>query len=131
MKIKYLLAASVVSLSAAATIATPAYAQQITSGVEGQVTDANGNPLTGATVTITDERTAQTRTATTSADGSFRVQSLPPGGPYTVTVTADGFEGQTVEDVFTSISGNTGFTFALTEGAANTIIVTGARARVT
>ena len=57
MKIKYLLAASVVSLSAAATIATPAAAQQITSGVEGTVTDANGSPLAGASVTITDERT--------------------------------------------------------------------------
>jgi len=135
MKLKYLLAASVVSLSAAATIATPAAAQQITSGIEGQVTDADGTPLAGAMATITDERTGQTRTTTVGSDGNFRVQSLQPGGPYTVTVEADGFEGQTVEEVFTNISGNTGFTFALTPVAAgatgNTIVVTGARARVT
>ena len=135
MKLKYLLAASVVSLSAAATIATPAAAQQITSGIEGQVTDANGNALPGAMISITDERTGSTRTTTASGDGNFRVQSLQPGGPYTVTVTADGFEGQTVESVFTSISGNTAFTFALTPTAAgaadNVIVVTGARARVT
>ncbi|MEO1222196.1 MAG: carboxypeptidase-like regulatory domain-containing protein, partial [Pseudomonadota bacterium] len=132
MKLKYLLAASVVSLSAAATVATPAYAQQITSGIEGSVTDANGGPVAGANVTIVDERTGQTRDTTSGTNGDFRVQSLPPGGPYTVTVTANGFEGQTVEQVFTSISGNTGFTFALTESATgNTIIVTGARAQVT
>ena len=132
MKIKYLLAASVVSLTAAATIATPAAAQQITSGVEGTVTDANGSPLAGAMVTITDERTSQVRDTTTGANGGFRVQSLPPGGPYTVTVTAGGFEGQTVENVFVNISGNTGFTFTLSDtNVGNTIVVTGARAQVT
>ncbi|AWW73620.1 hypothetical protein CD351_04160 [Erythrobacter sp. KY5] len=132
MKLKYLLAASVVSLSAAATIATPAAAQQITSGVEGSVSDANGGPLAGAMVTITDERTSQTRTSTTGSDGNFRVQSLPPGGPYTVTVTADGFEGQSVENVFVNISGNTSFGFTLDQSATgNTIVVTGARAQVT
>ncbi|MBD2842845.1 TonB-dependent receptor [Erythrobacter rubeus] len=135
MKLKYLLAASVVSLTAATTIAAPAAAQQITSGIEGQVTDANGAALPGAVVTITDERTNATRTTTTGVDGNFRVISLQPGGPYTVTITASGFEGQTVEDVFTTISGNTGFNFALTPTAAggtdNTIIVTGARAQVT
>ncbi|QUL36840.1 TonB-dependent receptor [Erythrobacter sp. JK5] len=134
MKLKYLLAASVVSLSAATTIATPAAAQQITSGVEGSVTDADGNSLTGAVVTVTDTRTGSTRTSTTGANGSFRIQSLQPGGPYTVTVTADGYEGQTVEDVFTNISGNTGFNFALDATAAgaadNVIVVTGARAQV-
>lgn len=132
MKLKYLLAASVVSLSAATAIATPAYAQQITSGIEGSVTDANGGPLAGAEVTVIDQRTGQTRDTSSGTNGDFRVQSLPPGGPYTVTVTADGFEGQTVENVFTNISGNTGFTFALTESASgNVIVVTGARAQVT
>jgi hypothetical protein len=131
MKIKYLLAASVVSLTAATIIAAPAAAQTITSGVEGQVNDTEGNPLTGAIVTVTDERTGSTRTATVGQAGNFRVESLQPGGPYTVTVTADGFEGQTVENVFTNISGNTSFSFALSAGAADTIVVTGARARVT
>ncbi|MBV7259016.1 TonB-dependent receptor [Erythrobacter crassostreae] len=135
MKLKYLLAASVVSLSAAATIAAPAAAQTITSGIEGQVADADGNVLPGATVTITDERVGSTRTATAGGNGEFRIGSLPPGGPYTVTVTATGFEGQTVENVFTSISGNTGFNFALARTAAggtdNVIVVTGARASVT
>ncbi len=135
MKLKYLLAASVVSLSAAATIAAPAAAQSITSGIEGSVIDVNGNALPGATATITDTRTGAVRDVTAGADGNFRVGSLPPGGPYTVTVTAPGYEGQTVEDVFTSISGNTAFRFTLEASAAggtdNVIIVTGARAGVT
>ncbi len=135
MKIKYLLAASVVSLSAAATIATPAAAQQITSGIEGTVSDADGTPLAGATVTILDTRTGSQRVLTTGSNGNFRQGSLPPGGPYTVTVTAPGFEGQTVEDISTSISGNTSFNFSLTATAAggtdNVIVVTGARAQAT
>lgn len=135
MKIKYLLAASVVSLSAAAaTIATPAAAQQITSGIEGQVTDETGAEIAGATVTITDTRTGQTRTLKAGADGSFRSSSLLPGGPYTVTATAPGFEGQTVENQYINISGNTEFTFELAATAAggtdSVIVVTGTRANV-
>ena len=132
MKLKYLLAASVVSLAAtSAFVATPAFAQTITSGVEGQIADESGAPIAGATVTVTDTRTNSVRTVTTGENGSFRVQQLPPGGPYTVTVTADGFEGQSVEDIFTNISGNSAFSFTLTSGAASTIVVTGARARAT
>ncbi|KUO54444.1 MAG: hypothetical protein APF78_10870 [Sphingomonadales bacterium BRH_c3] len=132
MKLKYLLAASVVSISAAATIATPAAAQQITSGVEGRVTDESGAAIADATVTVTDTRTSQTRTLSTGNDGNFRAIALVPGGPYTITVTAPGYQGQTVEDLSISISGNTSFNFALTAtetGASDSVIVvTGARA---
>ncbi|MEO1647869.1 MAG: TonB-dependent receptor [Pseudomonadota bacterium] len=134
MKLKYLLAASVVSLSAAATFSAPVHAQTITSAVEGDVTDADGNALPGAVVVVTDTRTNREVTAVTDSTGSFRTQALQPGGPYTVTVTAPGFEGQTVENVFTNISGDTSFSFSLsasTGGTDETIIVTGARARVT
>ncbi|MDJ0979055.1 MAG: TonB-dependent receptor [Erythrobacter sp.] len=133
MKIKYLLAASVVSLSAAATLSAPAYAQQITSGIEGQVTTDAGEPIPGATATITDTRTNSVRTATADSEGNFRVQSLPPGGPYTVTITAPGYEGQTVEDVFADLGRRQSFSFTLTSTAAGAsdevIVVTGARAR--
>ena len=135
MKLKYLLAASVVSLSAATTFVAPAAAQQITSGIEGRVTDEAGAALPGATVTIVDTRTGQTRTLDAGADGSFRAGSLVPGGPYTITATAPGFEGQSVENQFISVSGNTSFSFELASTAAggsdNVIIVTGARAGVT
>ncbi|GAA0485555.1 TonB-dependent receptor [Parasphingorhabdus litoris] len=132
MKMKYLLAASVVSLSTAGLMATPAAAQQITSGIEGQVRDDAGNPISGASVVITDTRTGQERTATTSGNGQFRSASLVPGGPYTITATAPNFEGQTVEDVFINLQGNTQFTFELASGGSEDIIVvTGTRANVT
>lgn len=131
MKLKYLLAASVVSLSAATMVAAPAAAQQITSGIEGQVVNESGAAIPGATVTITDTRTGQSRTLNTDTDGSFRASSLVPGGPYTVTAAASDYEGQTVEDVSITVSGNTDFTFELTQSAAeNVIVVTGARANV-
>jgi len=133
MKIRFLLAASVVSIASAAALPQMAQAQQITSGVQGSVTDAEGNVLPGATVTVTDTRTDATRTQTADENGSFRFGSLVSGGPYTVTVTADGFEGQSVEDQYINISGNTSYTFALTSAAMasdNTIIVTGARVNV-
>ena len=134
MKLKYLLAASVVSLAATTTIATPAFAQQIVTDVEGRVTDENGNPISGAVVTVTNTSTNATRTTTTTADGSFRIGALPPGGPYEVTTNADGFEGQTVQNVFTALGRPTTFSFSLASTAAGAsdgvIIVTGARAGV-
>ncbi|MGB7408152.1 MAG: carboxypeptidase regulatory-like domain-containing protein, partial [Pontixanthobacter sp.] len=135
MKLKYLLAASVVSLSAATMVAAPASAQQITSGIEGQVTGADGTPIAGATVVVTDTRTGQARTIMSDQDGSFRTASLVPGGPYTVTVTAAGYEGQSVEDQFITISGNTDYTFELSTAAVagsedDFIVVTGSRANV-
>ncbi len=135
MKLKYLLAASVVSLSAAATFTAPVHAQTITSAIEGTVTDEAGNALPGATATITDTRTNRTVTAVANANGNFRSTTLQPGGPYTITVTAPGFEGQTVEGQFINISGDTAFTFKLTPTAAgasdSVIVVSGTRARAT
>jgi hypothetical protein len=133
MKLKYLLAASIVSIAATTTIATPAFAQQIVTDVEGVVTDDAGNPLAGATVTVTNTSTNAVRTTVTGSDGTFRVSSLPPGGPYEVTANAGGFEGQTVQDVFTALGRPTNFSFALAAsgGADNVIIVSGARAGVT
>ena len=132
MKFKYLLAASAVSLTAsAAMVAAPAAAQQITSGIEGRVVSEAGAPIPDATITVTDTRTGQTSVLNSGADGTFRVGSLVPGGPYSVTAQAQGFEGQTVEQQFITVSGNTSFTFELAQSTTeDVIVVTGTRANV-
>jgi hypothetical protein len=129
---KILLAASAASVSVVGPIATPAAAQQITSAVQGRVTDSSGTPVSNATVTIRDTRTGSTRTLTTDGSGGFRAGQLVTGGPYTVTATASGYEGQSVEDVFINVSGDTSLTFALdTSADEGVIVVTAARANLT
>lgn len=130
MKLKYFLAASVVSLSVGVVLPAPAAAQQITSSIQGTVQDETGAPLAGATVVVTDTRTGASRTITTGPAGSFTAQNLVVGGPYTVTANAAGFEGQTVNDVNTSLQGATSLTFTLTSGAG-IIVVTGSRVQAT
>ncbi|SFO82755.1 TonB-dependent receptor [Qipengyuania nanhaisediminis] len=131
MKFKYLLAASAVSLTAgAAMVAAPAAAQQITSAIQGTVQDENGAPLAGAEVIVTDTRTGASRTVTTGPAGGFAASNLTVGGPYTVAVAAPGFEGQTLNDVNTSLQGATDLTFTLTSGSG-VIVVTGARVATT
>lgn len=123
MKMKYLLAASVVSLSTAGLLATPAAAQQITSGVEGQVRDEQGNPLPGASVTVTDTRTGSSRTLSAGGSGNFSAQGLVAGGPYTITATASGYEGQSVENQSLTVSGNLRLTFELTANTSEEVII--------
>ena len=130
MKMKYLLAASALTLPAAVILPAPLAAQQITTGIDGTVSDEAGNPLEGATVTITDTRTGAARTITTGAGGTFAATGLVTGGPYTVAVAADGFEGQAISDITTNLQGNTSLAFSLASGGGE-IVVTGARVRVT
>ena len=130
MRIGYLLAASAVSLSTAFVLPAPAAAQQITTGIQGTVTDEAGNPLPGATVTVTDTRTGATRTITTGATGAFSADNLVAGGPYTVTANAGSYEGQSVSGIYTTLQGNTALSFALSSGGGE-IVVSAARVRAT
>src|SRR5580693_3295801 len=71
-----------------------AFAQgETTSAIVGQVSDASGAAVPGATVTIHDTGTGLQRTATTDDSGRFNFPQLKPG-TYTVRVEAQGFEPQ-------------------------------------
>ncbi|RZJ83167.1 MAG: hypothetical protein EOO64_06625, partial [Massilia sp.] len=132
MKLKYLLAASVVGLSAAVILPAPAAAQQITATIEGNVRAADGTALSGASVTILDERTGQSRTLITDNNGAFRAVNLVPGGPYTVTAQASGYEGQSVADQSITVQGAATFNFALSSStSSDVIVVSGDRVRAT
>ncbi|WP_373475744.1 TonB-dependent receptor domain-containing protein [Sphingorhabdus sp.] len=131
MQLRYFLAASAAALSIASVVAVPAYAQQITSGIDGTVSDASGNAISNAAVTVTDTRTGSERVLTSDGSGGFRVGNLVTGGPYVVTVKADGFEGQTVENVSINLQGNTSFAFELASSdSGDVIVVSGSRANV-
>jgi hypothetical protein len=75
-----------------------ASAQETTSSIRGTVT-ADGAPINGATVEITSAATGSRSTATTDGSGTFNVNGLRPGGPYTVSVAAAGYGSKQVTDV--------------------------------
>lgn len=128
MKLKYLLAASIVSLAATTTIATPAFAQETTSSVRGDVVDQSGNPVVGATVVVTHVPSGTRSTQSTDASGGFNASGLRLGGPFNVTVTADGFETAEQEIGFLSAGQAQRVSVALAD-AGQTIVVLGARTR--
>ncbi|MDQ3134652.1 MAG: carboxypeptidase-like regulatory domain-containing protein, partial [Acidobacteriota bacterium] len=66
-------------------------AQTIFGRISGTVTDASGAVVPGATVTVTNEATQQTRVVVTDADGFYVATSLPVG-TYRVIVEVPGFK---------------------------------------
>jgi hypothetical protein len=64
----------------------------------GFVVDPSGAVISGATITIKDEKTGATRSVTTDSTGSYSVAGLPPGS-YTVEVNAPGFKNTQVQNV--------------------------------
>jgi hypothetical protein len=58
----------------------------------GTVTDVNGQPVEGATVTLRGTQPTDLRTVTTSALGFFEFVDVAPTVSYHVTVSATGFE---------------------------------------
>lgn len=87
-----------------------------TSGVNGTVTDKQGKPLAGATVTIVHEESGTTSTTVTRSNGQYNVTNLRPGGPYNVTVNASGYAADTQRGVFLETGQSTTADFAVGTG---------------
>lgn len=62
-----------------------------TGALTGFVKDPSGELIVGATVTITSDKTAQSRTETTGSSGAYNFALLPPG-TYKVEFKANGFK---------------------------------------
>ena len=90
-------------------IASAASAQDISTTIAGTVQTTAGAPIAGARLVIVHVPSGSRSTTTTSANGQFEATGLRVGGPYTVTIAADGFQGQTIDD----ISAGAGDTFRL------------------
>ncbi|MFN2546581.1 MAG: carboxypeptidase regulatory-like domain-containing protein [Myxococcales bacterium] len=88
-------------LLAFVTLVVPgALAQGVTgSAVSGTVKKTNGEPVANAAVQLRNPATGDTFSATTLANGRFTVDNVPPGGPYVLTATAEGFEPTVIPDL--------------------------------
>src|SRR5258706_7922099 len=86
------------------SLPTSAFAQTATtSRITGQVTDAQGAIVGGATVTLTDKSTRAARTVTTNEEGRYVFPSLDPG-TYDLTVEIRGFRKSVISNVTAQVS---------------------------
>jgi len=76
-------------LLALGVVAGEAHAQAV-ANVGGIVTDENGGPLPGATVTVTNKGNGSTQILITGSEGEYRAVALQPA-PYEITVETKGF----------------------------------------
>src|ERR1700719_3154703 len=77
----------------------PAWAQDVTAGIVGVISDPSGAPIKGATVKATDQDRGTVWTAETNDTGAYNLLRLPLGS-YGVAVTAPGFQ-TAVQNPFT------------------------------
>ena len=96
------------------------------SALSGTVLDKNGAIIKGGTVTVTNKATGQTRTATTSDSGEYRIDLLP-AGRYDIKVSATGFGDVTSENVELLVGRTNTLDFSLNPGVqtANVTVTAG------
>ena len=93
-RISLLLAASfVLTLFASASLA-----QSGASTVRGLVTDPQGSPVAGATVTLANTERNYSRSQTTNTDGGYLFKPVPPG-TYRLEVESKGFKKSVISSV--------------------------------
>ena len=68
-----------------ASVPTATVAQEARGTIQGRVSDASGGTIPGATIEVTSRATGVVTTATSNAEGNYRVPFLTPG-VYRVTI---------------------------------------------
>ena len=123
---------SKLALGLAIALATaPAFAQNTSSAVGGQISDASGQPVGGAQVTILHTESGTVSNATSGADGRYVARGLRVGGPYTITISKDG-KTEKREGVYLQLA-ETGNVDATLGGSAvnlDAVVVVGSAASV-
>lgn len=103
-------------------------AQQTSSSIGGTITDQNGVPLAGATVTVSNDSMGLTRTSTTDAGGRYRMRNMPIGYDFTVSATASGYTGGELTGVSVNLGKVAEVDMALvSSGILDEVVVTASR----
>jgi len=102
-----------------------AQSQAASGEITGQVIDAAGGALPGATVTVANPKAGVTRSADTGPEGFYTIPLLPPGF-YNVTGELAGFQTVKRSDVQVTVGSTLTVNFKMgVAGVAETVNVTG------
>ena len=102
-RIRFTSIVSIIGLLLASVLSM--HAQGITTAaMSGLVTEADGKPVAGAAVTILHEPSGTRAVATTRANGQYNATGLRVGGPYTVSIKAQGLVAEPQKDVFLTLT---------------------------
>jgi hypothetical protein len=104
-----------------ASVSAMAQAGVATAEIKGRVSDPNGAVVAGATVTATDSEKGTSRSATTDAEGEYRLLALPPG-TYQLRVQATGFSSQQVNAIQVTVGQIADQNFSLRIGDTTAIV---------
>ncbi len=74
-----------------------------TGAVSGQIFDSSGAVIPNARVTVVNEATDLSRTATTTSEGLFRLPLLAPGN-YSLTVESEHFQPRTLRSIHVTVT---------------------------
>lgn len=116
---------TVLSAAVAIVVAAPALAQNTTAAIGGQITGADGKPVSGAIVSIVHAESGSSNKLTTDADGRYTARGLRVGGPYTIVVTK-GNDKSTRDDVFLQLAESLRLDMKVGGEALQQVVVTGA-----
>ncbi|MDX2267277.1 MAG: carboxypeptidase regulatory-like domain-containing protein [Bryobacter sp.] len=94
------------------------FSQDTRGKVQGQVTDASGAVIAGATVTLVNDATNVQSTSSTSASGQYIFDFVQPGN-YTVKVELTGFKAFVQKNVLVQARGDVTVNAALSIGNTN------------
>ena len=101
-------------IAIATLLAFPAaHAQYTSSALTGQVVDAQGKPVAGATVTIVNVPSGTTRVVTTDAKGMYNAVGLRVGGPFEISVKKDGLQPAEKDNVYLKLAETSTVDFTL------------------
>ncbi len=85
-----------------------------TAAFSGSITDSDGNPIVGATVTAVHTPTGTVFTAVSRMDGLFNIPAVRVGGPYKVTVSMEPFNPQELTGITLKLGEDRNLKFRMT-----------------
>ncbi len=89
-----------------------------TSSINGVVTDGEGQPMIGATITALHVPSGTTYGAASDASGAYRIPNMRVGGPYTVVVSYVGYTNSEISNLTLRLGENQRLDFVLSVSSA-------------